>query len=107
MVRVHEQDKTERTGERAAGHDAMTAIAVDQPPDLRRDESAREKPDGETAHGKGEREAAFGREQRQRQDRRIIERAPGDDLRESEDRHGAPASRQNLGNFHDACFRNR
>ena len=90
MLGIDERDKSERAEERAERHDAMAAVAVDQAPDPRRDQSRGQQRQRKSAHREGERQAALGRDQRHRQHRRIEDRAPGQDLRDAEHQDGAP-----------------
>ena len=68
----------------------MTAEAIDQMPDVRRDEPGDQKPHRKSAHGEGDGPSAIGGDQRNDQDRRVEDRAPGQDLRDAEHRHPAP-----------------
>ncbi len=88
--RMHDEEEAERADQRACGHGDVAAEAVDRAADVRRDEAGDQEPRREAAHGKGERPAALLGDQRQDQNRRVEDRAPGDDLRDAEHRHGAP-----------------
>ena len=52
MLDIDEQGKTERAEERSDRHDPMSAVAVDQATDTRRDETRREQRQRKAAHGK-------------------------------------------------------
>jgi hypothetical protein len=70
----------------------MTAMTVDQATDQWRHETRHEQREREAAHHEGYRPAAVRSDQRQGQDRRIEDRAPGQDLRDAEHRHGTPGA---------------
>jgi hypothetical protein len=68
----------------------MTAEAIDRMTDVRRDEPGDQKPHGKSAHGERDGPSAIGRNQRNDQNRRVEDRAPGQNLRDAEHRHSAP-----------------
>jgi hypothetical protein len=58
----------------------------------RRGEPGDQQAERKTAHGQGRRPAAVGRDQRNGEDRRIVDRTPGENLRELEHQDGAPGT---------------
>ena len=92
MRGIDEQGQAEGAEQRADRHDAMSTEAVDQEPDARRSEPRREQRERKAAHREGHRPAALGCDQRHRQDRRIEDRTPGEDLRDAEHQDGAPGA---------------
>src|SRR5262249_32002399 len=74
----------------ADGHDNMTPEAIDRMTDVRRHESGHQKPYRKSAHGERDGPSAIGCDQRNDQDRRVEDRAPGQNLRDAEHRHSAP-----------------
>jgi len=67
-------------------------MAVNQAADARRHQTCGEQRERKAAHGKAHRPAALVRDQRHGQDRRIEERAPGQNLGDAEHEHGAPGA---------------
>ena len=99
MRRQRETDQSERAEQCAGGHDHMAAMAVDQSADRRRAEPGDQQGERETAHRKKQRPAALGRDQRHHQDRRIKQRAPGENLRHAENGDGAPGTENEFAEF--------
>ncbi len=92
MACVGHRHKPGRAGERPERHHAMPAVAIDQGADGRRDKSRREQACGKSTHRKGQRKSALLRDQWKDQHRRVEDRAPGEDLRDAEDRNGTPGT---------------
>ena len=61
---------------------------------------ATSRPTEKAAHGKGDRPAAFGGDQRQDQHRGVEDRAPGQNLGDAEHRHGAPRPDDEVADSH-------
>src|SRR5262249_15320182 len=97
MIGVDDQGETERGKQRADRHDTMSAVPVDQRSDARRNQPRREQGERKAAHGKGHRPAAFVSDQRHGQDRRIKDRAPGQNLGAAEHQDGAPRAGDDMG----------
>jgi hypothetical protein len=96
MRGIDERGQAERAQQGTDRHHAVAAVAVDQPSRARRNEPRREQRERETAHRKGDRKAAVGRDQRHRQYRRIEDRAPGKNLSDAENQHGAPGAEEDI-----------
>ena len=89
---VDQRDEARCARERAAVITTMAAVAVDRTTDCRCAQPADEQADRKSGHGEAQRPAALGRDQRQRQDRRIPQRSPRQNLRDAEHEHRAPGA---------------
>jgi hypothetical protein len=92
MVGINDQGETQRAEDRANRHDPMSAVAVDQATDARRNETRCKQRQRKAAHGKAHRPAALTSNQWHGQNRRIEDRTPGQNLGNAEHEDGAPGA---------------
>ena len=96
MRGIDERDQAERAQQGTNRHHTVATVSVDQPSGARRNEPRREQREREAAHRKGDRKVAVGRDQRHRQHRRIEDRAPGENLSDAENQHGASGAEEDI-----------
>ena len=96
MAGSRQQDQTKGSQQGADRHDPVPAMPIDQASDRRRNQPGDQQSQRKPSHGEARRPAVIRRDQRHGQHSRIEQRAPGQNLSDSEHQNGTPGTVQDV-----------